>query len=556
MEKQGKFKNKIVKIARILFALFFFIIVINAIFLNRTIHVDYSKKTMIGGTIFLFFLLFLLFYLAKKTKIEVKPIYVIISFIVVFLLQIIVARLTYADCGWDCQLLSESALSLFKNTGINTEYFAKYTNNIGMLLLMKIIFWIANIFQTVTADNATWILVIANIIMIDLAGIITILVANKLYGKKGMILSYFFSLPLFLFSPYLIVPYTDTFTLLFPVLVFYFYLCYKEKKQYLYLFLQAVTLMIGYFLKPTCLIIIIAILMVEIGNRLSIEKTRRNKSKTIEIKTDKKETQYQRKIKIIHKFLPIIKTSFIFLLGVGIIMGSFQALKKEYISPLISEEEFAEKSYPMTHFLMMGMQQREMEDGVSRKNTTLYGAFFQEDVNNTAIREGKKEKVDYHKEVIKSRLSDFGLFGYLNFLYQKANWILSDGTFYYGGEALKFANEPYNTSPLGKKLQNFYQIETKTYQKITAPVLQIMWLSILVALIFAKSSKEREDNILILKLAVIGIILFVLLFEGRSRYLFNYVPIFIIVGIQGIKNIVNWNLGKIGAINRKKLFKS
>jgi len=42
--------------------------------------------------------------------------------------------------------------------------------------------------------------------------------------------------------------------------------------------------------------------------------------------------------------------------------------------------------------------------------------------------------------------------------------------------------------------------------------------------------------------------LFLLLFEGRSRYLVNHIPIFIIVGIYGLIN----SFEKLEEIRRKK----
>ena len=35
------------------------------------------------------------------------------------------------------------------------------------------------------------------------------------------------------------------------------------------------------------------------------------------------------------------------------------------------------------------------------------------------------------------------------------------------------------------------------------------------------------------------IILFILIFEGRARYLINHIPIFILVGTYGLKNSLN-----------------
>ena len=62
--------------------------------------------------------------------------------------------------------------------------------------------------------------------------------------------------------------------------------------------------------------------------------------------------------------------------------------------------------------------------------------------------------------------------------------------------------------------------------------MQIAWLLIQFSLIYAISKNEEID---ILKLSIIGIILFVLLFEGRSRYLINYIPVFIVTGTYGLE---------------------
>ena len=48
------------------------------------------------------------------------------------------------------------------------------------------------------------------------------------------------------------------------------------------------------------------------------------------------------------------------------------------------------------------------------------------------------------------------------------------------------------------------------------------------------------------------IILFIVIFEGRSRYLYNYISIFIIVGTMGVKNILQYLDKKILQIKTKK----
>ena len=53
------------------------------------------------------------------------------------------------------------------------------------------------------------------------------------------------------------------------------------------------------------------------------------------------------------------------------------------------------------------------------------------------------------------------------------------------------------------------------------------------------SEGEKNEYIDIGKLAIIGMVLFLLLFEGRARYLINHIPIFILVGTYGLKNSLN-----------------
>ena len=50
---------------------------------------------------------------------------------------------------------------------------------------------------------------------------------------------------------------------------------------------------------------------------------------------------------------------------------------------------------------------------------------------------------------------------------------------------------------------------------------------------------EKNEYLDIGKLAIIGIILFILIFEGRARYLVNYIPIFIFIGVDGLKISLN-----------------
>ncbi len=349
--------------------------------------------------------------------------------------------------------------------------------------------------------------------MIDLASGFTLLVSKKILGNKSTYLIFLFMIPLVILSPNIIIPYTDTITMWIPIAIFYFYLKIKDndKLKYLYILIEGILLIGGYLLKPTCIIIGIAIILTELLY-CNIKK--------------------ENILKLTKKLLIYL---IVFLLGISFIYSTFDYFKKKNISQYITDEEFENNSVTATHFLMMGMQESLTEDNKG-KNNILFGAYNGEDVANTKKLKGKKEKQKYNIEIVKQRLQDFGFFGYIKFVYNKMMWILSDGTFYYGAEGTFFVTEPYNQSRIGKFMQSFFDIESDKYQLITVNIIQITWVTLMIGIIYVY--KNIEKNLDILKFSIIGIILFIIIFEGRSRYLYNYIPIFIIVGTVGIKNII------------------
>ena len=86
-------------------------------------------------------------------------------------------------------------------------------------------------------------------------------------------------------------------------------------------------------------------------------------------------------------------------------------------------------------------------------------------------------------------------------------------------------------------MQGFSYVDGKYYNKITVNIMQSYWIIIL-GLILISSMLSLiygdEKKISILKLSIIGIIAFILLFEARSRYLMNYLPVFILLAIYSI----------------------
>ena len=272
-------------------------------------------------------------------------------------------------------------------------------------------------------------------------------------------------------------------------------------------------MVMGYLIKPPCVIMGIAIILVEIFY-FSFKNIKNIKTTLI-------------------NFIAMI---LIFILGATSIYKIYDYYKDKNISKYITDEMYETYSTPFTHFIMMGMSTNELA------GKPVYGVWYLYDVDGTNSKMGQKAKKQYNLEVIKQRLHNFGIKGYVKFVYNKMNFITSDGTFYYWLEGNQ-TYLPKNQSKIAVKLQKFYYVLSKEYSAITGNLLEILWIILLIGIAF--SYKYQNKNINILKLSILGIILFIVIFEGRSRYLYNYIPIFIIMGTIGLQNIIKFISNKL-----------
>lgn len=520
----------IIKIMSIIFSIFFVVILFNTIFFNRMITIDFNIPLMIIGTIVIYFALFGLYYIYNKKNwkfLEYKPkkSEILCVLLIIFIVQYIVAKLLYAYIGWDCGEVIKSAFTLLQGEKCNIMYYMQYPNNVGMLLLMKYVFVIAKQFTDMTViSNAFFVAIIFNIIIVDLAALFTFLTIKKVLGIKKAYFSLIFILPLIVFSPYIVIPYTDTLTMIFPIMTLCLYLTIKELpeesiKKYLLILLLGIELIFGINLKPTVVIMPIAIFIIEI---LNINK----------------ETMKSFKENVLKKIFYAVLILLIFSLGCATTYFGYNKLKNKNLGKYISKEDSELYSIPFSHFLMMGMQTRLNDTKEAGKNQILYGAYSGNDVINTTSVNGYKEKQKYNIEIVRERLKNFGCLGYLSFLYNKANWILSDGTFFYGHEGHWIVNDYYNKTDLAIELQKFINVEDDMYINVTANIMQILWILITLGLVLSYS-KNSDKYVDVGKLAIIGIVLFILLFEGRSRYLLNHLPVFLFIGTYGLTDSFN-----------------
>lgn len=208
--------------------------------------------------------------------------------------------------------------------------------------------------------------------------------------------------------------------------------------------------------------------------------------------------------------------------------------KEHHLSLYVDDvAAFHEEAFGLTHFLMMGMNSDHVDDG-------FYGAWDRNDIYGTSLQEGKDAKTAYNLSVVQERLKNFGPVGYVSFLVHKAEWVLTDGTFFWAREGGSFPTDPVQNEPIAKLFQSFvypeeYGGHENSYQRYAA-YLHGLWVLILALIVLSAVKKRSSSNVWIItvRMTLIGLLLFILLFEGRSRYLIMYLPFFVLLASHGV----------------------
>lgn len=439
----------------------------------------------------------------------------LVYFGILFFFQHSLCAMLYQKIGgWDPQYIWDNVSDwLMTENPVTTEYMQAYPNNIA---ICTAIYWIRFLFKSFSEDVQYHAVVVANILMIDLGIFLAGRISKRVFGN----LAQFFcvvSLTLLMgFSGYLIVPYTDTFSFWIPVCILYLYFklldSHKTFVQILLALCTGILAYLGYRMKPQCIIVLIAI-----GCILALQ--------TLCLLIKNKSFLFHHKKKIACSLLS-------FVLGIAMGFGIFTGVTK----PVLPADYSSENAKPMAHFFMMGMSENPRSLGI--------GGFCYDDVFYTDEKQLTAERANHNKIRIQERLKDYGVSGYLNHIFKKAIFVLGDGSFYWQKENQCYIAD-YSYKEGSQKQQELREKYYGSYggydsyrNGIFLGTLSGIWFVLLFFTLFAPQPKHNTRNrIATIALAVLGCLLFTLIFEGRSRYLILYLPLFGILASGGFTRI-------------------
>lgn len=476
-------RDKLLNIFYILFISIFIFVVWTAIF--NSVNLFYRMNSIINIILSLIFFIFLyLTYgiLKKLSKDKLKQI-ITMSFGVLIILQIIFLFFFLVNPGWDFGIVIRNSKQLaLYGEKLPVYFYNSYPNNIPITLVLSYIFKSVALF---TKNNNILMEVgyIINLLLINLAVYILYKLVKETISEVMAALTIIFCIfvtPLYTYSPII---YTDTFSMIFPIGMFYYFYKYLNsdgEKRSVYLVLVSVFGGIGTIIKANVIITFLAIIIFQF---ISSSKTS--------------------KIKV-----------FTLLLIPFLIITTINRVIVSRNIPI----PYNEAGLPATHWIMMGLKGN--------------GGYNEEDVTFTKsirVSDGKEAAEKANLKEIKNRLKNYGLKGYCKFLIDKISFTWGDGSYY--APAI-LSEEPISHNKLqeyviGNKNEGFIYFSQVSHI--------VILVSILISGVFA--FKKREVLINSVHICILGLILFLILWETRSRYLICMLPEMIYSAIYGMENL-------------------
>ncbi|BBF43045.1 membrane protein [Lachnospiraceae bacterium KM106-2] len=365
-----------------------------------------------------------------------------------------------------------------------TGYFAGYTNNYPFAIFLYGFF---RLMLFLGIDHLWNAIIVLNVIMIDLAILITYFLVRKLRGKRQAAIAMF----LIAFCPttyvWLTFTYTNTFNLPFCMLLLYMAICYQKREGKVvntgYILLMGMVAGIGYLVRATMIIPIIAVSIYFVFSLYN---------------------QYEGK----DRWKNLVRVLGIFLLCFFIITKSFAGYERRFLKdPTMSAR------LPITHWIMMGLGND--------------GGFNYDDLAYTQHFVSYEEKQAKTKEKIVERIKTTNLVGLAQ---RKITRVWADGS----DESFT-----YNQRDTGERSLHRYVNDNRNV--LVAIYVQIFRVLTIVGILLAVWHMLRRKVLLqefLLALSMFGAIVFFLIWEANIKYSISFIFMMLILFEFGLEDTI------------------
>ncbi|PNY19346.1 glycosyltransferase family 39 protein [Streptococcus parauberis] len=469
----------------------------------------FSSLTLLGSAPnpLLFVLAILLMFLFLMPKFSRKVINVLLEYkILIFLFsicfQLLILFSTILMIRSDAAMVFNGAMKIVDNSTIST-YLSYNPNNLFLFLYERVFY---NLFK----NNAIWIMQFLNIFYVNLSSYLLYIVSKKFISQNVADIAFLLFTFLITLTPQFVTMYTDVMVL--PIITIQLYLIFEIlnkdneiKSLILKVILLAITTGIGYTIRPTLLILVMAFFIIS-----SIYKGY------------KQFLVYFAVFSLI--FVPTITISKSINNSQNVV-----SIKKEYAKTPLAFIDLG-----LTY---IGTNQIEFQNGLSM--------FVNESTKVDSEYDGRYSN-EVVKKDIKRRLKEYNLNTFIGHLLYKQSATVKDGSLGWNykdasKEGAFFINPMYQNHK-DNRIYNFFRNyiiytdrPTFNYYRV---FLQIIYIIMIIGFVI---SFIKVNNSLIsqtLAIAVFGGLLFLLIFEGgKSRYMIQFLPQIILLSGIGFNNL-------------------
>lgn len=403
-------------------------------------------------------------------------------FLGVLAVQFLVARCCWTHLGWDPGEVHRAAEELARGLPVsNSDYFRLCPNNAPLTLLLVPPLWAAVKLGLGVPYVA---LPYVDAVILNLtAYLATRCVYHLTRSRTARWFAAALSMGWIALSPYILYPYTDVYVILFPLLVLWVWLADRRPlRRWLLISLLS---FIGYAIKPTALIVFIALVLLEalrfLAGRHSPARLR-------------------------------WAAALLCVVVIGAVPGlAFQRLSVQALTGTAKPEE----QLSLTHYLMLGM------------NGDTYGGHSDGDVIFSKSYATLAERQPANLQKARERLCSRSLTENLHFFAVKAYKAYADGSFA-AHPSFIHLEIPERTDGLSTFLRSLY-MKKSTCGAHCVTIAQFAWLGVLTLCAYAAVVQRRRPVVAVICLTLMGLTLYLLLFEVWPRYLFLYAPFFVIL---------------------------
>lgn len=403
--------------------------------------------------------------------------------------------------SWDFGAIMNAAGDISMGRAIrNWGYFQEYPYNINPAVIIGTFQYLTGGFK-----YAPYLL---NMLCVTSSITGASLLAFRLFGKRTGVLTALFFLgvtPMYLYIP---IVYTDTLSMPFAIWTVYVWSLIRpgKKGNAAFYILIGVLAAMGFLIKQIAAIGLAAFLVDFLLDRKKYSSFSGKNRNFVQ--------------KMISAVLPMAVTLFSFVIAISAFR--YYVDYKGFNSRIDYN-----KSLSVTHWLMMGMNKPYADGGTSSG----YGGFSAEDVRFSRLFPTTPDKKSAELSIIRTRLRQFGIGGYARFLLKKMEWTWTDGTYF---APVKLARYPVQRNVLHKFVLFSDGKSNRLYRAFAQFIQAVLLFMILTGCVLSLRKKPNR-TFRLMTLMCLGLMVFLLFWEARSRYLAFMLPVFVVMATYGMR---------------------